>query len=68
MSEDRVTQALRYLAGEFSVDRQEWRNHWEGGDGLLDALVGHRYAQEQNGRFGITRDGRARLDDVVVCH
>lgn len=66
MAEDRMTQALRYLAGEFSVSRQEWRNHHKGGDGLLDALVSHGYVQQQGERFGITRAGRERLEDVEV--
>lgn len=64
MTNDPIAQGLQYLASEFSLTRQEWRNHNGGGDDLLDALVTHRYAQEQNGRFGITREGRARLADV----
>lgn len=59
---DPIAQGLQYLASEFSLSRQEWRNHHKGGDDLLDALVGHGYAREQRERFGITREGRARLE------
>lgn len=61
--ENEITQALRYLAGEFSVDRQEWRDHHKGGDGLLDALVSHGYVQKKGGRFAVTKAGRERLAD-----
>lgn len=61
IQEDAITQGLQYLAREFSLSRQEWRDHHRGGDSLLDALVGHGYAQEQGERFGITARGQARL-------
>lgn len=57
MSLDPITQGLQHLAREFSLTRQEWRDHHRGGDSLLDALVSHGYAQEQGERFGITRQG-----------
>ncbi|MEI4518675.1 MULTISPECIES: hypothetical protein [unclassified Stenotrophomonas] len=62
MTNDPIAQGLQYLASEFSLTRQEWRNYNGGGDDLLDALVTHRYAQEQGERFGITQMGRARLE------
>lgn len=64
--EDRITQALQHLAAEFSLSRQEWRDHHKGGDSLLDALVSHGYAQEQHERFGITRQGQVRLQAEVA--
>lgn len=62
MTNDPIAQGLQYLASEFSLTRQEWRNHNGGGDDLLDALVSHGYAREQGERFGITKTGRARLE------
>lgn len=58
---DKITQGLQHLASEFSLSRQEWRSHHRGGDDLLDALVSHGYVQEQGERFGVTRQGQARL-------
>jgi len=62
VKDDVIAQGLQHLASEFSLSRQEWRDHFRGGDDLLDALVGHGYAQEQRERFGITKKGRARLE------
>lgn len=59
---DPIAQGLHYLASEFSLSRQEWRNHHKGGDALLDALVNHGYAQEKGERFGVTALGRVRLE------
>lgn len=59
---DPIAQGLQYLASEFSLSRQEWRNHHQGGDDLLDALVGHGYAREQGERFAVTALGRVRLE------
>lgn len=61
MSQDQITQGLQYLSSQFSLTRQEWRDHHRGGDSLLDALVSNGYAQEQHERFGITRQGQVRL-------
>ncbi len=62
---DPIAQGLQYLASEFSLSRQEWRNHHRGGDELLDALVGHGYAREQRERFGVTALGRVRLEAMA---
>lgn len=62
MTNDPIAQGLQYLASEFSLTRQEWRNHHGGGDALLDSLVSHGYAREQGERFAVTREGRARLE------
>ncbi len=62
MTNDPIAQGLQHLASEFSLTRQEWRNHHRGGDALLDSLVSHGYAREQGERFGITQVGRARLE------
>ncbi|HEL4805431.1 TPA: hypothetical protein UN084_000932 [Stenotrophomonas maltophilia] len=66
MSLDPITQGLQHLASEFSLTRQDWRDHHRGGDSLLDALVSHGYAQEQGERFGITRQGQVRLQAEVA--
>lgn len=58
-----IATAIHHLAREFSVNRQEWREHFQGGDALLDALVSHGYAIERDGRFAVTNSGRARLED-----
>lgn|GEM_PF-1072483 len=63
MTNDPIAQGLQYLASEFSLTRQEWRNHNGGGDDLLDALVSHGYAREQGERFGVTALGRKRAAD-----
>lgn len=63
--EDAITQGLQHLAREFSLSRQEWRDHHRGGDSLLDALVSHGYAQQQGERFGITQRGQTRLQGEV---
>lgn len=65
MNLDPITQGLLHLAGQFSLTRQEWRDHHCGGDSLLDSLVSHGYAQQQNERFGITRQGQVRLQAEV---
>lgn len=64
MTADPIDNALRHLAESFSVDRPEWRAHFQGGDSLLDALVSHGYAIEQGGRFAVSRTGNARMADV----
>ena len=66
MNLDRITQGLQPLACQFSLPRQEWRDHHRGGDSLLDSLVSHGYAQEHGERFGITRQGQVRLQAEVA--
>lgn len=61
-----MAEGLRHLAGEFSVSRDEWRQHFRGGDMLLDGLVSKGYALHQRGRFAVSRQGRAFLQAVEV--
>lgn len=63
MSTDAVGDALRHLATEASVTREEWRTQRRGDEAMLDALVSHRYVREQGGRFTLTRDGFARIEE-----
>lgn len=58
---DVVADALQYLSAEFSVGRQEWREHFKGGDMLLDGLVSHGYVNEGGGRFAVSEAGRRRI-------
>lgn len=59
---DAVAAALQYLSAEFSVTRQEWRNHFKGGDQLLDGLVSHGYVNEKGGRYAVSVAGRRRIN------
>ena len=59
---DAVAAALQYLSAEFSVTRQEWRNHFKGGDQLLDGLVSHGYVNEKDGRYAVSAAGRRRIE------
>lgn len=61
---DAINDGLRFLAESFSVDRPQWRRHYQGGDMLLDGLVSHGYAIEKGGRFAVSRMGNARMADV----
>jgi hypothetical protein len=60
MSEPMVD-ALLYLSSEFSVDRDEWRQHHKGGDCLLDGLMAHGYARTKGGRYAVSEAGRRML-------
>jgi len=53
--------ALQYLSGEFSLTRDEWRQHHKGGDMLLDGLMAHGYAHSKGGRFAVSDSGRRYL-------
>lgn len=53
---------LRHLANEASLNRQEWREHFRGGDALLDALVSHGYAIERGGQYALSLRGRVRME------
>lgn len=59
-----IDTGLRHLAESFSVDRQQWREHFRGGDALLDGLVSHGYALHRDGCFAASPAGLARLADV----
>lgn len=61
VADDAVAGALQYLSAEFSVTRQEWRNHFKGGDQLLDGLVSHGYVNEKGGRYAVSERGRRRI-------
>lgn len=64
---DRIRDALQWLTGEISVDRQDFRNaHGPGSDALLDGLVSHGYARHDRGRYGVTPIGFLRMGDVDV--
>jgi len=66
----RITEGLRYLAGEFSVDRDEFRrDNQPGGAALLEACsnlgyVGRGVTPETRDRFALTDAGRRRLAAV----
>ena len=61
----RIHDALRYLASEFSVTRDEFRSaHKAGADMLLDGLLSHGYATERGGRFAISDAGRRAMGDA----
>lgn len=62
--ETAITDGVRHLTGEFSVSRQEWRDHFKGGDDLLDGLVSHGYAVTDGQRFAVSEVGRRRLAAV----
>ncbi len=59
-----IDEGLKHLTERFSVDRTQWRQHFKGGDQLLDGLLSHGYAWEQGGRYAVTQAGRARLFDA----
>lgn len=59
---DPMADALQHLSQQFSLTRQEWRNHYRGGDALLDGLVSHGYAIERGGRFAVSQVGRVRME------
>lgn len=60
-TETAITDGIRHLTGEFSVSRQEWRDHFRGGDDLLDGLISHGYAVTDGARFAVSEVGRRRL-------
>lgn len=67
---DRITEGLRYLAGEFSADRDEFRrDNQPHGAALLEACTNLGYAARGNtaatcDRFALTGAGRRRLAAV----
>lgn len=62
---DRIDDALRWLTGEFSAARDEFRRqHREGGDMLLTGIVSAGYAHERDGRCSVSDAGRARMADM----
>lgn len=69
---DRITEGLRYLAGEFSADRDEFRrDNQPDGAALLEACQSLGYAARGNtattcDRFALTGAGRRRLAAVEL--
>jgi hypothetical protein len=67
---DRITDGLRYLVGEFSADRDEFRrNNQPHGAALLDACqnlgyVARGQTAETRDRVALTAAGRRRLAAV----
>lgn len=63
MNRDRLHDALRWLAAEFSATPDEFRSeHKAGSDMLLTALLSLGYARQANGRVAITEAGRRRVE------
>lgn len=63
---NRVDEALKWLAENFSATADEFRkHHGEGGDMLLTALISRGYALTAAGRVAVSTQGRARLADTM---
>jgi hypothetical protein len=63
MNRDRLHEALRWLASEFSCTPDEFRSeHKAGSDMLLQAMLSLGYARQENGRLAITATGRRRVE------
>ncbi|TPG08312.1 hypothetical protein EAH88_11810 [Rhodanobacter glycinis] len=65
----RITEALRYVAGEFSVHRDEFRrDNQPNGSALLEGCESLGYLRRGDGesgeRYAMTDAGRRRLADV----
>ena len=61
---DRIAEGTRFLAAEFSVNRDEFRAAQQPvGDALLDGLLSHGYAVETGGRYAASRVGLRMLED-----
>lgn len=59
---DAIGEALHYLSEQFSVTRDEWRRHFQGGDMLLDGLTSLGFAHDRDGRFAVSPAGRRRIE------
>jgi len=62
VGDDAMAGALQYLSEQFSVTRDEWREHFKGGDMLLDGLVAHGYVNTKDGRYAVSAAGRRRIE------
>ena len=67
----RITEGLRYVAGEFSVHRDDFRrDNVPGGAALLEGCESLGYVRRGEGesgdRFALTDAGRRRLADVAL--
>lgn len=61
-----IVDGARHLAQEFSLTQEEWRQHFRGGDDLLEGLASRGYANHKAGRYAISAAGQRLLKDHEV--
>lgn len=65
----RIDDALRYLAEQISVTKEEfWRDNRPNGAGLLEGLHGLGYVARKGDRLALSSAGQRRLDAVKTAH
>lgn len=64
MVEMALTDGLRFLSAEFSCTQDEWREHYRGGDMLLEGLVSRGYVLTKHGRYAVSAAGVRRMEVI----